>query len=103
MTATIHAHDVIPLTGDRTFTYTVKLADLVDNIEITEKFLREVDDWFMVLSLPKQFGRFITLKPQGPHRGGADARRYVGDTLRVPAAVLSANDFYVVTESTRSL
>lgn len=96
MTATIHAHDVIPLTGDRTFTYTVKLADLVDNIEVTEKFLREVDDWFMVLSLPKQLGRFITLKPQGPHRGGADARRYVGDTLRVPAAVLSANDFYVV-------
>lgn len=96
MTATIHAQDVIPRTGIRTFKYTVKLADLIDNIEITERFLKDVDDWFMVLSLPKAFGRFIRLLPAGPHRGGADARRYVGDTLKVPATALNANDFYVV-------
>ncbi len=96
MTATIHAHDVIPLTGERTFQYTVKLADLIDNIEITEGFLRDIDDWFMVLSLPKAIGRFVRLFPAGPHKGGADARRYVGDVLKVPAAALTANDFYVV-------
>lgn len=96
MTATIHAHDVIPLTGERTFQYTVKLADLIDNIEITEAFLRDVDDWFMVLSLPKAIGRFVRLFPAGPHKGGADARRYVGDVLKVPAAALTVNDFYVV-------
>ena len=96
MTATIHAHDVIPLTGKRNFKYTVKLADLVDNIEITERSLGDVDDWFMVLSLPKTLGRFIRILPAGPYRGGADARRYVGDTLKVSAAALTANDFYVV-------
>lgn len=95
MAASIRAHDVIPRTGRRTYRFTLKKEDFVDGVQITPDFLKGIGDWFMVLSLAKGFN-FVELRPKEPHKKGAEARRYVGDALRVPSAELQKRDFIVV-------
>jgi len=95
MAASIRAHDVIPRTGRRIYRFTIKKEDFVDGIQITPEFLKGIGDWFMVLSLAKGFN-FIELRPKEPHKSGAEAKRYVGDVLKVPSSQLQARDFIVV-------
>ncbi len=95
MAALIRAHDVIPRTGRRTYRFTIKKEDFVDGVQITPEFLEGIGDWFMVLSLAKGFN-FIELRPKEPHKKGTEAKRYVGEALKVPSAELQKRDFIVV-------
>lgn len=95
MAASIRAHDVIPRTGRRTYRFTIKKEDFVDGVQITPEFLEGIGDWFMVLSLAKGFN-FIELRPKEPHKKGTEAKRYVGEALKVPSAELQKRDFIVV-------
>lgn len=95
MAASIRAHDVIPRTGRRMYKFTIAAKDCVDGVQLTTDVLKGLGDWFMVLSLAKGFN-FIELRPKEPHKSGPEARRYVGEVLKVPSAQLQARDFIVV-------
>jgi hypothetical protein len=99
MNASIHAHGVIPRTGVRRYSFTIANGDLTDGVQITSAVLRSVDSWYMVVSLPRKIGSFIRILPSEPHKTGAEARRYVGEFLRVPPSVLQAKEFVVVAMS----
>jgi hypothetical protein len=92
----LRAQDAILRTGVRVYHFTVDRKELVDGIQIKPAFLESVGEWFMVLSVAKEHGRFITIRPRQPHRSGAEARRYVGDVLKVPSGALQNRDFVVV-------
>lgn len=98
MAVSIRADKIVPRTGVRTEPFSIRNADLVDGVQLTPDLLKEIDDWFMVLSVTKEVGRFITFTPQvgTESKIGADARRYVGTALKVPEAVLRSRDFVVV-------
>ena len=96
MSASIHAHGVVPRTGLRRFLFTIANEDLLDGVQITPEFLRTAGDWYMVVSLPRELGKFIRVRPTLAHKSGSDARKYVGQFLRVPPSVLGANEFVVV-------
>ena len=97
MAASIRADNILPRTGVRLASFTIRREDLVDGVQITPKKLAEIDDWFLVLSVTKDAGKVLTFAtPPGTEcKTGADARRYVGSALRVPASVLQARDFVV--------
>jgi len=96
MTASIHAKGVVPRTGLRRYQFTISNADLLDHVQITPQVLAAADEWYVVVSLQRDLGRFIHIRPSEPHRSGAEARRYVGQFLRVPPSVLQAKEFVVV-------
>ncbi|MFM7108361.1 MAG: hypothetical protein ACKOZU_07135 [Planctomycetaceae bacterium] len=96
MTASIHAHGVVPRTGLRRYLFTIANTDLLDNVQITPEVLRTAGSWYLVASLPRKLGRFIRMRPTSAHKSGPDARKYVGQYLRVPPAVLKDNEFVVV-------
>ena len=96
MTASIHAHGVIPRTGLRKYKFTIANADLLDNVQVTPAFVATSNQWFLVVSLPRELGKFIRVVPEKSHKGGAEARKYVGQFLRVPPSVLQAKEFVVV-------
>lgn len=99
MNASIHARDVVPRTGVRRYAFTIANGELIDGVQITPDFLRTADSWYMVVSLPRKLGAFIRIMPTEPHKTGAEARRYVGQFLRVPPNVLQAKEFVVVAMS----
>jgi hypothetical protein len=98
MAASIRADNIVPRTGVRIATFTIRNADLVDGVQISSQTLADIDDWFMVLSVAKDVGKFLSFStPPGTEcKTGADARRYVGSALKVPAAVLQAREFAVI-------
>lgn len=96
MTASIHAHGVVPRTGLRRYLFTIANGDLLDHVQITPEVLRTAGSWYLVASLPRKLGRFIRMRPTSAHKSGAEARKYVGQYLRVPPAVLKDNEFVVV-------
>jgi hypothetical protein len=99
MNASIHAHGVIPRTGLRRYAFTIAHSDLTDGVQITPDTLRAVDAWYMVVSLPRKLGAFVKVIPSEAHKTGAEARKYVGQFLRVPPNVLQTKDFVVVSMS----
>jgi hypothetical protein len=96
MTASIHAKGVVPRTGVRRYQFTIANADLLDHVQVTPALLAEADEWYMVVSLPRELGKFIRIRPTEPHRSGQEARRHVGKFLRVPPSVMQAKEFVVV-------
>jgi hypothetical protein len=96
MTASIHAHGVVPRTGLRRYTFTIANTDLLDAVQITPEFLRSAGAWYVVASLPRELGKFIRIRPSLPHKSGAEARKYVGEFLRVQPNVLKENEFVMV-------
>lgn len=96
MTASIHAKGVVPRTGIRRYQFTIANDDLIDHVQITPNLLREADEWYMVVSIAKEPGKFIHIRPSEPYRSGPDARRYVGQFLRVPPSVQQTKEFVVV-------
>ncbi len=96
MTASIHAKGIVPRTGLRRYHFTIANADLLDHVQITPQVLAAADEWYMVVSLPRELGKFIRIRPTEPHRSGIEARRHVGQFLRVPPSVLQAKEFVVV-------
>ena len=103
MAVSIRADRIVPRTGVRTEPFSIRNAELVDGIQITSAVLEKIDSWFMVLSVAKDVGRFLTFKPRDKKSiTGADARRYVGNALKVPSAVLRTRDFVVVPLSTNA-
>ena len=96
MPPSIHANGVVPRTGLRRYHFTIANHDLLDNVQITPAFLKAASDWYMVVSLPRESGRFIRLKPLLAYKSGSEARKYVGEFLRVPPNVLQTKEFVVV-------
>jgi len=96
MTASIHAKGVKPRTGLRRYQFTIANDDLLDHVQITPQVLADADEWYMVVSLPRELGKFIKIRPTESHRSGAEARRHVGQFLRVPPSVLQSKEFVVV-------
>jgi hypothetical protein len=96
MTASIHAKGVVPRTGVRRYQFTIANADLIDQVLVTPAKLAEAEEWYLVVSLAREAGKFIRIRPTEPHRSGPDARRYVGQFLRVPPSVQQAKEFVVV-------
>ncbi len=96
MTASIHAKGVVPRTGVRRFQFTIANTDLLDHVQVTPAILAEADEWYMVVSLSRELGKFIRIRPTEPHRSGQEARRHVGKFLRVPPSVMQAKEFVVV-------
>lgn len=96
MTASIHAKGVVPRTGLRRYQFTIANADLLDHVQITPTVLADADEWYMVVSLARELGKFIHIRPTEPHRSGAEARRHVGQFLQVPPSVLQTKEFVVV-------
>jgi hypothetical protein len=96
MTTSIHAKGIVPRTGLRRYHFTIANADLLDHVQITSRVLEGADEWYMVVSLSRELGKFIGIRPTGPHRRGAEARRHVGQFLRVPPSVLQVKEFVVV-------
>lgn len=98
MATSIRADGIVPRTGIRVNAFTIKNADLVDGVQISQKTLAGIDDWFMVLSVSKEIGRFLAFStpPGVESKSGTLARRYVGSALKVPATVLQSREFVVV-------
>jgi hypothetical protein len=96
MTASIHAKGIVPRTGLRRYQFTIANADLLDHVQITPKVLDDADEWYIVVSLGRELGKFIHIRPTESHRSGAEARRHVGQFLQVPPSVLQAKEFVVV-------
>jgi len=96
MTASIHAKGVVPRTGLRRYHFTIANADLLDHVQITPQVLADADEWYLVVSLARELGKFIHIRPTEPHRSGAEARRHVGQFLQVPPSVMQAKEFVVV-------
>ena len=96
MTASIHAKGIVPRTGLRRYQFTIKNADLLDHVQITPKMLADADEWYIVVSLARELGKLIHIRPTEPHRSGAEARRHVGQFLQVPPSVLQVKEFVVV-------
>lgn len=96
MTASIHAKGIVPRTGLRRYQFTIANADLLDHVQITPQALAEADEWYMVVSMARELGKFIRIRPTEPHRSGPEARRHVGQFLQVPPGVLQAKEFVVV-------
>jgi molecular chaperone DnaK (HSP70) len=96
MTASIHAKGIVPRTGLRRYQFTIANADLLDHVQITPNVLANADEWYMVVSLAREVGKFVRIRPTEQHRSGAEARRHVGQFLRVPPSVLQSKEFVVV-------
>jgi hypothetical protein len=96
MAASIHAKGIVPRTGLRRYHFTIANADLLDHVQITPQVLASADEWYLVVSLGRELGKFIHIRPTEPHRDGAEARRHVGQFLQVPPSVLQAKEFVVV-------
>jgi hypothetical protein len=97
MAVSIRMDNVVPRTGVRSQPFTIRNAELVDGVQVTPEKLDTINDWFMVLSVTKEYGRFISFRPHVKEfKTGADARRYVGNTLKVPPATYQAREFVVV-------
>ena len=93
--------DVIARTGERTTQFTVPGHALVDNGQLSEAKVNEAEGSrrFLVLTIPKTFGQFVTIVPNLPsdqYRRGQDAREYVGALAQASREVLAANNFVVV-------
>jgi hypothetical protein len=96
MTASIHAKGIVSRTGLRRYQFTIANADLLDHVQVTPTLLAEADEWYIVVSLARELGKFIHIRPTEPHRSGAEARRHVGQFLQVPPTVLQAKEFVVL-------
>lgn len=96
MTASIHAKGIVPRTGLRRYQFTIANTDLLDHVQITPEMLADADEWYIVVSLARELGKLIHIRPTEPHRSGAEARRHVGQFLQVPPSVLQAKEFVVV-------
>lgn len=97
MAVSIRVDNVVPRTGVRSQPFTIRNADLVDGVQVTPQRLDDINDWFMVLSVTREHGRFVSFRPDVKEfRTGADARRYVGNTLKVPPATYQTREFVVV-------
>jgi hypothetical protein len=87
MAFTLHINDVVARTGKRTARFTIPGRELVDGVQVDEqKIERATRNRFMVLSLLKNFGQFISLRPdlpKGRFRVGSDARTWVGEVLNL--------------------
>jgi hypothetical protein len=101
MAYTLTISGVVARTGVRTCPCTVPGEFLVDGIQVTERSVAEATGGgrYMVLSLPKGVGQFVKVRPDLPadqFMHGQVAREYVGNLLRSPKEVLTANNFVVV-------
>jgi len=92
--------DIVARTGKRTAVFTVPARELLDPGQITLESLQQAGaNRYMVISLEKKFGQFITLRPDLPparYRRGVPARQYVGSLLRSAQEWLDANNFVVI-------
>jgi molecular chaperone DnaK (HSP70) len=93
--------DVIARTGERTTQFTIPGHALVDNGQLNEAAVNEAErsHRFLVLTIPKTFGQYVTIVPNLPvdqYRRGQQAREYVGALAQASREVLAANNFVVV-------
>jgi len=93
-------NDVTAWTGVRSCRFTIPGNELVDGVQVTQQSVSETGrTGYMVLSLPKNIGQFITLRPdldRSEYRFGQDARRFVANLLGSPREVLADNNFVVL-------
>lgn len=93
-------NDVVARTGIRTARFSLPARELVDGVQVKESTVLEATrNRFMVLSLPKHVGQFIRLRPDLPadrYRVGQDARKWVGDLLKLSKEQLGERTFVFV-------
>ena len=94
-------NDVVARTGKRSCKFTIPGHELVDGVQVTVNSIMSetVRSRYMVLSLPKTFGKFIKIQldmSRESFKEGQAARKFVGNLLRSPVEVLNANNFVVV-------
>ena len=93
-------HDLVARTGLRTAKFTIPGKELVDGVQLDErKVLDATRNRFMVLSLPKSVGQFLTVTPDLPkdrYRVGRDAKNWVGKLLELSKEQIAERVFVIV-------
>jgi hypothetical protein len=105
MVATLHAYDVVPLTGKRAFRYTLAFRDLVDDVQIKRRWFDDVEDdagaddaahgeGFVVMSFAGDLAAFVSLSINRAKQG-PEARAFLKQMLNLGPEEMREKEFYV--------